>query len=446
MDTSDNSRERLFITTGGRLDRGEDMIKKEMIAMLLAGGQGSRLGVLTSKVAKPAVAFGGKYRIIDFPLSNCINSGVDTVGVLTQYQPLRLNTHIGIGIPWDLDRNIGGVTVLPPYEKSTNSEWYTGTANAIYQNLEYMESYNPEYVLILSGDHIYKMDYEVMLDFHKANNAEVTIAVMPVPIEEASRFGIMIADENHRITEFEEKPEHPRSNLASMGIYIFNWKTLKEALIAMADQPALDFGKHVIPYCHEKGAPLYAYEFTGYWKDVGTLSSYWEANMELIDIVPEFNLYEEYWKIYTKSEIQPPDYIAADSVVERSIIGEGSEVYGEVYNSVIGCGVTIGKGTVIRDSIIMNQTQIGEGCEINKAIIAENVVVGNQVKLGVGEEAENDTAPHIYNHGLVTIGEKSVIPDGISVGKNSVISGVTAAADYEDSQLASGKTLIQAGE
>ena len=446
MDTSDNSRERLFITTGGRLDRGEDMIKKEMIAMLLAGGQGSRLGVLTSKVAEPAVAFGGKYRIIDFPLSNCINSGVDTVGVLTQYQPLRLNTHIGIGIPWDLDRNIGGVTVLPPYEKSTNSEWYTGTANAIYQNLEYMESYNPEYVLILSGDHIYKMDYEVMLDFHKANNAEVTIAVMPVPMEEASRFGIMIADENHRITEFEEKPEHPRSNLASMGIYIFNWKTLKEALIAMADQPALDFGKHVIPYCHEKGAPLYAYEFTGYWKDVGTLSSYWEANMELIDIVPEFNLYEEYWKIYTKSEIQPPDYIAADSVVERSIIGEGSEVYGEVYNSVIGCGVTIGKETVIRDSIIMNQTQIGEGCEINKAIIAENVVVGNQVKLGVGEEAENDTAPHIYNHGLVTIGEKSVIPDGISVGKNSVISGVTAAADYEDSQLASGKTLIKAGE
>ena len=414
--------------------------------MLLAGGQGSRLGVLTSKVAKPAVAFGGKYRIIDFPLSNCINSGVDTVGVLTQYQPLRLNTHIGIGIPWDLDRNIGGVTVLPPYEKSSNTEWYTGTANAIYQNLEYMESYNPEYVLILSGDHIYKMDYEVMLDFHKANNAEVTIAVMPVPIEEASRFGIMIADENHRITEFEEKPEHPRSNLASMGIYIFNWKTLKEALIAMADQPALDFGKHVIPYCHEKGAPLYAYEFTGYWKDVGTLSSYWEANMELIDIVPEFNLYEEYWKIYTKSEIQPPDYIAGDSVVERSIIGEGSDIYGEVYNSVIGCGVTIGKGTVIRDSIIMNQTQIGEGCEINKAIIAENVVVGNQVKLGVGEETENDTAPHIYNHGLVTIGEKSVIPDGISVGKNSVISGVTAAADYEDSQLASGKTLIKAGE
>ena len=422
------------------------MIKKEMIAMLLAGGQGSRLGVLTSKVAKPAVAFGGKYRIIDFPLSNCINSGVDTVGVLTQYQPLRLNTHIGIGIPWDLDRNIGGVTVLPPYEKSSNSEWYTGTANAIYQNIDYMESFNPEYVLILSGDHIYKMDYEVMLDFHKANNAEVTIAVMPVPMEEASRFGIMIADENHKINEFEEKPANPRSNLASMGIYIFNWKTLKEALIAMADQPALDFGKHIIPYCHERQFPLYAYEFHGYWKDVGTLNSYWEANMELIDIVPEFNLYEEYWKIYTKSEILPPQYLSKDSVVERSIIGEGSNIYGQVYNSVIGCGVTIGEGTVVRDSIIMNNSVIKKNCELNKAIIAEQTVIGDNVKLGVGEEAENDTAPHIYNHGIVTVGEKSVVPDGITVGKNSVIFGVTTADDYENSSLASGKTLIKAGE
>lgn len=237
------------------------MVKKEMIAMLLAGGQGSRLGVFTSKVAKPAVSFGSKYRIIDFPLSNCINSGVDTVGVLTQYQPLRLNTHIGIGIPWDLDRNIGGVTVLPPYEKSANSEWYTGTANAIYQNMDYMESFNPEYVLILSGDHIYKMDYEVMLDFHKQNGAEVTIAVMPVPMEEAKRFGIMITDKDRKIVDFEEKPENPRSNLASMGIYIFNWKTLKEALLTNSEQPGLDFGKHVIPYCHAKGAPLYAYEF-----------------------------------------------------------------------------------------------------------------------------------------------------------------------------------------
>ncbi|MDE6924499.1 MAG: glucose-1-phosphate adenylyltransferase [Acetatifactor sp.] len=422
------------------------MIKKEMIAMLLAGGQGSRLGVLTSKVAKPAVAFGGKYRIIDFPLSNCINSGVDTVGVLTQYRPLRLNTHIGIGIPWDLDRNIGGVTVLPPYEKSSNSEWYTGTANAIYQNMEYMEQFHPDYVLILSGDHIYKMDYEVMLDFHKANGAEVTIAVMPVPMEEASRFGIMIADENRKITEFEEKPEHPRSNLASMGIYIFNWKTLKNALIAMAEQPALDFGKHVIPYCHKQGSPLYAYEFTGYWKDVGTLSSYWEANMELIDIVPEFNLYEEYWKIYTGSEIQPPQYLSENSVVERSIIGEGTNIFGEVYNSVIGCGVTIGKGTVVRDSIIMNRTQIGDNCQLNKAIIAEDVEIGSDVRLGAGDEAENETAPHIYNHGIVTIGERSVIPGGITVGKNAVIFGVTKATDYTDAALASGKTLIKAGE
>ena len=387
------------------------MIKKEMIAMLLAGGQGSRLGVLTSKVAKPAVSFGGKYRIIDFPLSNCINSGVGTVGVLTQYQPLRLNTHIGIGIPWDLDRNIGGVSVLPPYEKVTNSEWYTGTANAIYQNIDYMESFNPEYILILSGDHIYKMDYEVMLDFHKEKGAECTIAVMPVPMEEAKRFGIMITDEDRKITDFEEKPANPRSNLASMGIYIFNWKTLKEALLANAEQPGLDFGKHIIPYCHGKGAPLYAFEFNGYWKDVGTLNSYWQANMELIDIVPEFNLYEEYWKIYTKSEILPPQYIADNSVVERSIIGEGSDIYGKVYNSVIGCGVTIGKDTVVRDSIIMNGTVIGDGCELNKAIIAENVIVGNQVKLGIGAEAPNETDPHIYNNGIVTIGEKSIIPD-----------------------------------
>lgn len=422
------------------------MIKKEMIAMLLAGGQGSRLGVLTSKVAKPAVAFGGKYRIIDFPLSNCINSGVDTVGVLTQYQPLKLNTHIGIGIPWDLDRNIGGVTVLPPYEKSSNSEWYTGTANAIYQNLEYMESYNPDYVLILSGDHIYKMDYEVMLDFHKANGADVTIAVMPVPIEEASRFGIVIADENRKIIDFEEKPENPRSNLASMGIYIFNWKTLKESLIAMAEQPALDFGKHVIPYCHQKGQPLYAYEFNGYWKDVGTLNSYWEANMELIDIVPEFNLYEEYWKIYTKSEILPPQYLSSDSVAERSIIGEGSNILGKVYNSVIGCGVTIGKDSVVRDSIIMNNATVKAGCQIDKAIIAENAVIEDNVKLGVGEEAENETAPHIYNHGLVTIGEKSYVPAGVTVGKNTVISGRTVLDDYDNSTLASGKTLIKAGD
>ncbi len=418
-------------------------IKKEMIAMLLAGGQGSRLGVLTAKVAKPAVSFGGKYRIIDFPLSNCINSGVDTVGVLTQYQPLRLNTHIGIGIPWDLDRNVGGVSVLPPYEKSEDTEWYTGTANAIYQNIEFMDTYNPDYVLILSGDHIYKMDYEVMLDYHKAKGAEVTLAAMPVPMEEAKRFGILVTDDERRITEFQEKPEHPNSNLASMGIYIFNWSTLKEALIANASQPGLDFGKHVIPYCHDKGSPCFAYEFNGYWKDVGTLNSYWEANMELIDIVPEFNLYEEYWKIYTKSDTLPPQYISAESEIEKCIIGEGAQIYGKVYNSVIGCGVTIGADTIVRDSIIMNEAEIGKGCEVYKGIIAENAQIGDNVKLGMGDEAENDSAPHIYNHGLVTVGEKSVIPSGVTVGKNAVVSGITTKEDYPDGALESGKTLIK---
>ena len=369
------------------------MIKKEMIAMLLAGGQGSRLGVLTEKVAKPAVAFGGKYRIIDFPLSNCINSGIDTVGVLTQYQPLRLNTHIGIGIPWDLDRNEGGVTVLPPYEKSTSSEWYTGTANAIYQNLAYMEQYNPDYVLILSGDHIYKMDYEVMLDFHKANKADITIACMPVPIEEASRFGIMVTDESNRITEFEEKPEHPSSNLASMGIYIFSWPVL------------------------------------------------WEANMELIDIIPEFNLYEEFWRIYTKGDVIPPQYISEDAVVDKCIIGEGTEIYGEVHNSVIGPNVVIGKGSVIRDSIIMKNTSVGENVVMDKAIVAEDVVVGNNVVIGCGEEAPNVLKPAVYSFGLAAIGENSVIPDNVKIGKNTAISGVTTKEDYPDGELAAGQVI-----
>lgn len=422
------------------------MFKKEMIAMLLAGGQGSRLGVLTAKVAKPAVAFGGKYRIIDFPLSNCINSGIDTVGVLTQYQPLRLNTHIGIGIPWDLDRNVGGVSILPPYEKSSNSEWYTGTANAIYQNLDYMETYNPDYVLILSGDHIYKMDYEVMLDFHKANHADVTIAAMPVPIEEASRFGIVVTDHESRIKEFEEKPEKPSSNLASMGIYIFSWPVLKEALIKLKDQPNCDFGKHIIPYCHDKGDRLFAYEYNGYWKDVGTLSSYWEANMELIDIIPEFNLYEEFWKIYTKGDVITPQYIAADAVVEKSIIGEGTEVYGEVHNSVIGAGVTIKKGAVIRDSIIMKGTIIGEHDVIDKAIIAENVTVGDNVVMGIGEEVPNKIKPNVYSFGLVTVGANTVIPSNVSIGKNTAVVGVTAPEDYPDGILDSGEILNKEGE
>ena len=422
------------------------MKKKEMIAMLLAGGQGSRLGVLTAKVAKPAVAFGGKYRIIDFPLSNCINSGIDTVEVLTQYQPLRLNAHIGIGIPWDLDRNIGGVTVLPPYEKSANSEWYTGTANAIYQNLEYMESYNPDYVLILSGDHIYKMDYEVMLDFHKENNADVTIAAMPVPIEEASRFGIVITDDNNQVTEFEEKPAHPRSNLASMGIYIFSWPVLKEALLKKKDEPGCDFGKHVIPYCHENGQRLFAYEYNGYWKDVGTLGSYWEANMELIDIIPDFNLYEEFWKIYTNTGSIPPQYISENSVIDKSIICNGAEIYGEVHNSVIGSNVVIGQGAVVRDSIIMQDVVIGENCVIDKSIIAEHVNVGDNVTLGIGSDIPNKLKPNIYSFGLVTIGENSVIPANVQIGKNTAISGVTAKEDYVDGVLESGETLIKVGE
>ncbi|MDO5590956.1 MAG: glucose-1-phosphate adenylyltransferase [Lachnospiraceae bacterium] len=422
------------------------MRKKEMIAMLLAGGQGSRLGVLTAKVAKPAVAFGGKYRIIDFPLSNCINSGIDTVGVLTQYQPLRLNAHIGIGIPWDLDRNYGGVTILPPYERSTNSEWYTGTANAIYQNIEYIESFNPDYVLILSGDHIYKMDYEVMLEYHKVNHADVTIAAMPVPMEEANRFGIVITDNDGRITEFQEKPEKPKSNLASMGIYIFSWPALKEALYTMRNEPGCDFGKHIIPYCHEKGERLFAYEYNGYWKDVGTLGSYWEANMELIDIIPEFNLYEEFWKIYTNTGILPPQYVSSQAVIDRCIIGNGSEIYGEVHNCVIGSGVVIEEGTVVRDSIIMKDARIGKNCVIDKAIIAENTKVGQDVVMGIGSDIPNRLKPAVYSFGLVTIGENTIIPDKVQIGKNTAISGKTIPEDYPDGVLNSGETLIKAGE
>ncbi len=421
------------------------MVKKEMIAMLLAGGQGSRLGVLTTKIAKPAVAFGGKYRIIDFPLSNCINSGVDTVGVLTQYQPLRLNTHIGIGIPWDLDRNIGGVSILPPYEKSHSSEWYTGTANAIYQNIDYIDTFHPDYVLILSGDHIYKMDYEVMLDFHKSNNADLTIAAMPVPLEEASRFGVVITDENSRIVDFEEKPANPRSNLASMGIYIFNWNVLREALISMANVPNCDFGKHIIPQCHSNGKRIFAYEYNGYWKDVGTLGSYWEANMELIDIVPVFNLYEEFWKIYTKSDTLPPQYVSAEARIERSLVGEGSEIFGEVYNSVIGTGVYIGRGTVVRDSIIMRDTVIGDECRLNKTIIAENCVIGDRVVMGEGEYAESKLDKKVYVFDLVTIGENTAIPEGVYIGKNTAIIGQTNLMDYQDNRLESGGYIVKVG-
>jgi len=403
------------------------MIKKEMIAMLLAGGQGSRLGVLTHNVAKPAVSFGGKYRIIDFPLSNCINSGVDTVGVLTQYQPLRLNTH---------NRNMGGVTVLPPYENAAGSDWYSGTANAIYQNLEYMESYNPDYVLILSGDHIYKMDYEVMLDYHKANNADITIAAMPVSMEEASRFGILITDESGRVTEFEEKPKVPRSNLASMGIYIFSWKTLRDSLIELSNEPGCDFGKHIIPHVFNKGGRIFSYEFNGYWKDVGTLQTYWEANMELVDIIPEFNLYEEYWKIYTKGDIITPQYI---------IIGEGVEVYGEVNNSVIGAGVVIEEGAVVTDSIIMKGSKIGANSKVTKAIIAENSEVGKNCEIGAFEFCESRYDKKVYNCDLAVIGERTTIPDGVVIGKNTAILGKTTIDDYVDGKLLSGDFIVKVG-
>ena len=422
------------------------MIKKEMIAMLLAGGQGSRLGVLTSKVAKPAVSFGGKYKIIDFPLSNCINSGIDTVGVLTQYRPLRLNQHIGIGVPWDLDRNIGGVTVLPPYEKSTSSEWYTGTANAIYQNIEYMETFNPDYVLILSGDHIYKMDYEAMLDLHKQNHASVTIAAMPVPIEEASRFGIVVTDDNGQITEFEEKPENPKSNLASMGIYIFSWPVLREALITMKDQNGCDFGKHIIPYCHERGERIFAYEFNGYWKDVGTLGSYWEANMELIDLIPEFNLYEEFWKIYTKQNQIEPQYIAASASVKKSITGAGNEIYGKVENSVLGAGVVVEEGASVIDSIIMKNTVIKKGAYIEKAIIAEDCIIGENAKIGVGQSAESKLSAKIYAFDLAVVGENSTIPANVEIGKNTAIRGQTTEGDFPQGKLESGGYIIKEGE
>ena len=418
---------------------------KEMIAMLLAGGQGSRLYALTEKLAKPAVPFGGKYRIIDFPLSNCVNSGIDTVGILTQYQPLVLNEYIGNGLPWDLDRLYGGVHVLPPYQKASGSDWYKGTANAIYQNMSFIERYDPQYVIILSGDQICKQDFSDFLKFHKEKNAEFSVAVMEVPWDEASRFGLMVADENDKITEFQEKPRQPKSNLASMGIYIFTWKVLKEALVKLQDVPGCDFGKHIIPFCHERRQRIFAYEYNGYWKDVGTLSSYWEANMELIDIIPEFNLYEEYWKIYTKSDIIPPQFISADARVERSIIGEGTEVYGQVKNSVIGAGVVIEKDAVVRDSIIMRGSVVGKGSKITKAIVAEDVTIGALTELGVGEFAPSKYDPKVYQSDLVTVGEHSVIPDGVKVGKNTAISGVTAAEDYPGGILSSGEYIMKAG-
>ena len=365
-------------------------MKKEMLAMILAGGQGSRLGVFTKRIAKPAVSFGGKYRIIDFPLSNCSNSGIYSVGVLTQYKPLELNAHIGIGSPWDLDRKDGGVRILPPYQEEKGGNWYKGTANAIYQNIEFIDSQDPDYVLILSGDHIYKMDYDKMLDFHKEKNAEATIAVIEVPMEEAGRFGIMNTKDDLSIYEFEEKPEHPKSNLASMGIYIFNWKTLKEALIAMADQPALDFGKHVIPYCHEKGAPLYAYEFTGYWKDVGTLTSLWDANMDMLSPESGLDLSDESWPIYARSVDAPPIYMGGDSRVSHSAINRGCDIEGTVENSVLSPRVTVEKGAKVSYSVLLPGVTVETGAVIEYAIIGEGCHIGKDCRVGGAPDSALD--------------------------------------------------------
>jgi glucose-1-phosphate adenylyltransferase len=418
--------------------------KKNIIAMLLAGGQGSRLGILTTHVAKPAIAFGGKYKIIDFTLSNCINSGIDTVGVLTQYQPLRLNSHIGIGIPWDLDKNYGGVSILPPFIKKKTGEWYSGTANAVFQNIDFINSYSPEYVLILSGDHIYKMDYEKMLNYHIKKKADATIAVFQVPMSEAHRFGIMNTDSKNKIIEFEEKPKSPQNDLASMGIYIFNWKILKSALVKTNKMyQKNDFGKHVIPYLLSKEYNLFAYKFEGFWKDVGTLDAYWQANMELIKLIPDFNLYEKYWKIYTRNEIQPPQYISNNGYVETCIIGEGSEIKGKVYNSVIGSNVYIGTNTIIKDSIIMSNTIVGDNCKIYKSIISEETNIGKNVQIGIGENIINIDYPSLYNTGISVVGEKTSVPDNIFIGKNCALYGELNYDNFTNNSLLSGGSIIK---
>ncbi|MDQ0151306.1 glucose-1-phosphate adenylyltransferase [Eubacterium multiforme] len=364
------------------------MSKKEIVAMILAGGQGSRLGVLTKKLAKPAVPFGGKYRIIDFPLSNCSNSGIYTVGVLTQYKPLELNSHIGIGDTWDLDRREGGVSILPPYQEEKGGKWYKGTANAIYQNIEYVDSYDPEYLLVLSGDHIYKMDYDKMLEFHKQKEADATIAVIDVPYKEASRFGIMNTREDSSIYEFEEKPICPKSTNASMGIYIFNWKTLKRHLIEDEENiySSNDFGKNIIPKMIEEGNRLVAYPFQGYWKDVGTIESLWEANMDLLKMENELNLFDEDWKIYSVNPVSPAQYIGEKADLKNSVIVEGCTVHGKVYNSVLFQGVYVGKNAVVKDSVIMPNSYIDDDVVVNKAIIGSDVIVKKESQIGNGEE------------------------------------------------------------
>ena len=373
--------------------------------MLLAGGQGSRLGLLTKVMAKPAVPFGGKYRIIDFPLSNCTNSSIDTVGVLTQYQPLELNSYIGSGQPWDLDMSYGGVYVLPPYMTAKSGEWYSGTANAIYQNIGFIQQFDPEYVLILSGDHIYKMDYNRMLAAHIERGADITIAVRPVPWEVAPSFGIMNTDADHNIIEFEEKPKHPKSNLASMGVYIFTWKVLKEYLEADNADPNSknDFGKNIIPKLLEDKKVMLAYEFADYWKDVGTIASLWEANMDLLQDNPEFDLTDPRWKIYSRTPVMPPQFLGDKAVVENSMLTEGCEVYGTVKHSVLFAGVRVDEGAVVEDSVIMPGTHIQSGAVVKRTIIAEDCVISKDAKVG---EDEGDIA---------LIGQATTLPEGYVV-------------------------------
>lgn len=363
-------------------------MKKEWVAMLLAGGQGSRLHVLTQNLAKPAVPYGGKYRIIDFPLSNCVNSGIDTVGVLTQYQPLVLNDYIGNGQPWDLDRFQGGVHVLPPYQKSKGSDWYKGTANAIYQNLAFLERYHPEYVLILSGDHIYKMDYRRMLEFHKRTQADCTIAALQVPWEEASRFGLMNCDEQQRIKEFEEKPKKPKSNLASMGIYIFSYEKLKQYLMEDEENPKSqkDFGKNVLPAMLARGERMFAYPFEGYWKDVGTIDSLYEANLDLLNPGMTLDLRDSSWRIYSRSRALPPHYIGPSSFVQNSVVTEGCTVEGTVDYSILSSGVTVEEGATVRYSVVMPGAVIKKGAVVQYAILAEDAVIGEEAQVGMSPE------------------------------------------------------------
>ncbi len=389
--------------------------KKECVAMLLAGGQGSRLYALTKKTAKPAVRFGGKYRIIDFPLSNCINSGVDTVGVLTQYQPLVLNEYIGNGLPWDLDRNVGGVKILPPYQGQNSADWYKGTANAIYQNMEFIDQYNADYVLILSGDHIYHMDYAKMLAFHKETGADCTIAVLEVPLEEASRFGIMSAHEDGSIYKFTEKPKNPDSTKASMGIYIFNKKKLFDYLVDDAADPesANDFGKNIIPAMLAAGEKMMAYPFSGYWKDVGTINSLWEANMDLLGEVPVLNVSDENWRIYSRHQAEQPQYVDKTAVIDNCSITEGCEIHGTVKNCVLGSGVKVMYGAYVKDSVIMGNTVIGEGATVNYAILDEGVDIGAGCKVGAPRENAQD---------ITVIGMGVKIPSGTNIPDGQMIS------------------------